>query len=130
LEVHASISGTAIFISSGRLEAPEAQIDQRRTVADAPQRDAGEQRDAQHIERHRDAGDRLRRDVGDEPHEHQRKSEARRLAGDARDALIGRREERDQPDAGDRERDAEQKAVDAPRQDVPQLSEELGHQSL
>ena len=46
-------------------------------------------------------------------------------------ALVGRREQRDEADADDRERHAEQEAVDAPRQHLPQPREECQrHQSL
>ena len=105
-----------------RLEPPEAEIEPppRAVDDDAPQRHRDEQHDAERVERHRGARDRLRRNVGDDPHQHQREREARHLAPHAREALVGRREQRDEPHARDRQRHAEQEAVDAPRQELPQ----------
>ena len=60
---------------------------------------AREQHDPQRVERHRGARDRLRRNVGDDPHQEQREGEARHLAPHAREALVRGREQRDEADA-------------------------------
>ena len=55
----------------------------------------------------------------------QREAEREQLRGHARHALVGRGKERDQPDADERERAAEQEAVDAARQRLPCAAQEF-----
>ena len=123
---HASISGSAIFISSDGWKRPKPRLSQRREplTVTPPHRDGREQHDGKRVERHRRARDRLRRNVRDDPHQRHREREAHRLAPHPRDALVGCREERDEPDAGNRERHAQKEAVDPPREDFPHLRQE------
>ena len=62
---------------------------------------------ASDVERHRGARERLRRDVRDDPHQRPARSRGSRAACVTRvDALVGGGEQRDEPDADDRDRAA------------------------
>ena len=72
-----------------RLEARDAEVEPAARAVDhrAAERHRDQQQDADDIERHRGPRELLRRDVGDDPHQHQCEAQRQRLAGHACDAL-------------------------------------------
>jgi hypothetical protein len=120
-------------MSSGRLEARDAEIEPaaRPVHHHAEQRDPHEHQHAGDVERHRRARERLRRDVREQPHQHDGEAETRQLVRDTRHALVGGGEQRDDAHADDGQAAYEQHLVDAAGEHLPESRQEgLHRQSL